>query len=77
MEAYVLIRAGGHEKDLERYLLSIPAVREAKIVYGEYDIIAHVVAKDIRDLTHLVLDEIRQRFDVERTNTLIVAEEED
>ncbi|NPA76860.1 MAG: Lrp/AsnC family transcriptional regulator [Candidatus Diapherotrites archaeon] len=75
MEAYVLIRTHGREKELQQYLESIPLVKEAKIVYGEYDIILHVVAEDMRELTHLVLDDIRQRFDIDRTSTLIVAED--
>ncbi len=75
MEAYILIRTRGAEKELQRFLERIPEVKEAKIVYGEYDIIAHVMAQNLKELTHLVLDDIRQRFDIERTSTLIVTEE--
>jgi DNA-binding Lrp family transcriptional regulator len=74
MEAYVLVRLHGGEEELIEFLEKIPEVKEAKIVYGEYDVIAHVITKDMRTLSHLVLDEIRHRFDIDRTSTLIVVE---
>ena len=70
--AYVLVRMGKGEKDLVAFLRKLPQVREAYIVYGEYDVIAKVEAEDMRELTKLVLDQIRARFPVERTSTLIV-----
>ncbi len=70
--AYVLVRMGKGEKDLVSFLRTLPQVREAFIVYGEYDVIAKVETESMRELTHLVLDQIRSRFPVERTSTLIV-----
>lgn len=72
MLAYVLVRMGKGEKDLVAFLRKLPQVREAYIVYGEYDVIVKVEAEDMRELTKLVLDQIRARFPVERTSTLIV-----
>ncbi len=63
---------GKGEKDLVAFLRTLPQVKEAFIVYGEYDVIAKVEAENMRELTHLVLDQIRARFPVERTSTLIV-----
>lgn len=70
--AYVLVRMGKGEKDLVAFLRKLPQVREAYIVYGEYDVVVKVEAEDMRELTKLVLDQIRARFPVERTSTLIV-----
>ena len=72
MIAYVLVRMGKGERDLVQYMRKLPVVEEAYIVYGEYDVIVKVKVEDMRELTRLVLDEIRKRFDVERTSTLIV-----
>ena len=71
----MLVRTHGREKEIQQYLKTIPLVKEAKIIYGEYDLILHVVAENMKELTHLVLDDIRQRFDIDRTSTLIVAED--
>ncbi len=72
MLAYVLVRMGKGEKDLVAFLRKLPQVKEAHIVYGEYDAIVKVETEDMRELTKLVLDQIRARFPVERTSTLIV-----
>ncbi len=72
MLAYVLVRMGKGEKDLVAFLRKLPQVKEAYIVYGEYDAIVKVETEDMRELTKLVLDQIRARFPVERTSTLIV-----
>lgn len=76
MEAYVLVRLHSGEEELVDYLRQQPHVIEANIVYGEYDVVVKVMVNNIRELSHLVLEEIRKRFDVERTSTLIVTNSE-
>lgn len=75
VEAYVLVRVRSGEEELVDYLRRQPHVVEAKIVYGEYDVVVKARVKDIKELSRLVLEEIRKRFDVERTSTLIVVRE--
>ncbi len=74
MRAYVLIRVKGGEKDLVNYLRKQEIVKEAAIVYGEYDVVCVVETEDPKALSRLVLDDIRSQFNVERTSTLIVVE---
>ncbi len=74
MRAYVLIRVKGGEKDLVDYLKKQEIVKDASIVYGEYDVVCVVETDDPKALSRLVLDDIRTQFNVDRTSTLIVVE---
>ena len=74
MRAYVLVRLHKGEEDLVKYMREKEHVERAEIVYGEYDVVIVVNVKNIHELSHLVLDDIRKRFDVERTSTLIVTD---
>jgi len=71
MEAYVLVRVRGGEREMVEHLRRLPQVVEAEIVYGEYDVVVKVRAGKKEELSRIVLEEIRGRFDVERTSTLI------
>ncbi|MDN5358498.1 MAG: hypothetical protein PWP76_341 [Candidatus Diapherotrites archaeon] len=72
----MLVRLHRGERELVDYMRKQDHVERADIVYGEYDVVIIANVKDIRELSHLVLDDIRKRFDVERTSTLIVTESE-
>ncbi len=74
MRAYVLVRLHRGEEDLVNYMKGKEHVERAEIVYGEYDVIIIVNVKNIHELSRLVLEDIRKRFDVDRTSTLIVTD---
>ena len=72
--AYVLITSkSGGEKNVLTGLQELKEVDEAKIVYGEYDIIAKIKVDDVDKLHEFLLEKIRPIADIEKTSTLIVA----
>ena len=73
MKAYVLVstRKPGEMKE---YLEGVKGVREVHIVYGSYDVIVVIEVSTPEELGRIVLREIRGRFPVEETLTLVVAE---
>ncbi len=74
MKAYILITvAPGTEKKIKEELKELPQIKEVDIVYGTYDLIAIAEVEGIGELHELVLDTIRQKKEVERTVTLVVA----
>ncbi len=70
----MLVRLHRGENELVRFLRERPEVKSAEVVYGEYDVVVVAETEDIHALSRLVQDEIRKRFDVERTSTLIVTD---
>ena len=71
--AYVLIIAkSGFEKQVLEKLRKLKEIKEAKIVYGEYDIIAKIQVNDVSDLNDFLIDKVRN-LEIEKTSTLIVA----
>ena len=72
VKAFVLITAKpGAENELAERLRSLEEVEDAWAVYGEYDIIALVSVKSLRDLDYFVTDKIRRNEDVRFTSTMI------
>ncbi len=75
VKAYLLIMSkSGTEKEIINALLNKVNIKDAHIVYGEYDLIAKIEVDDVSQLNDFLLEEIRVLKDVERTSTLIVAE---
>jgi len=73
--AYLLIVSDpGCERHVVSELVSIDEVREASIVYGDYDLVARVDIEEISDLTDFILEKIHTIVGIRRTSTLIVAE---
>jgi len=71
--AYVLIIAkSGFEKQVLEKLRKLKEIKDAKIVYGEYDIIAKIQVGDVSDLNDFLIDKVRN-LEIEKTSTLIVA----
>ncbi len=74
MKAYVLV--GLLECD-ERKLLELfskmPEVKEARILFGEWDLILLIEAEDAEQLGSFVMEKIRKLPEVKITSTLIVA----
>ena len=72
--AFVLITTkSGAEKAAVDALKKFSEVKEARILYGEYDIIAKIQAADIQKLNSFLLEKVRPISDIESTSTLIVA----
>ncbi len=76
-KAYVLIVAKKSvDKDaLLEPLMKIEEVKEAHQVIWSFDVVAKIVVKDIRQLKHTIISKIRQLPQVEKTVTLIAAED--
>ncbi len=75
-KAYVLIVA---KKSVEKEvllssLMDIEEVKEVHQVLWNFDIVAKIVVKDIKQLKHTIISRIRQLPEVEKTVTLIAAE---
>lgn|GEM_PF-6289155 len=76
MRAYVLLRLrGGNERAAVEFLRSVPYVKMADVVYGEYDVAFVAEVQSTRELTDLVHGDLRRRFDIERSSTLIAVED--
>ena len=74
VNAYVLITTkSGSEKEVLDALKKTKNVKDARILYGEYDIIAKLQLQDITALNDYLLANIRPIHGIERTTTLIVA----
>ena len=75
-KAYVLIVAkkGVQKDDLLGPLMGIEEVKEAYQVLWNFDLVAKIIVKDIRQLKHTIISKIRQLPEVEKTVTLIAAE---
>ncbi|MFW9830504.1 MAG: Lrp/AsnC ligand binding domain-containing protein [Candidatus Thorarchaeota archaeon] len=75
-KAYVLIVAkkGVQKDELLEPLMKIDEVKEAFQVLWNFDVVAKIIVKDIRQLKHTIISSIRQLPEVEKTVTLIAAE---
>ena len=72
--AYILITTkSGAEKDVLMSLRKIKSIANATILYGEYDILAKIILKDITELNDYLLTNIRPIPGIEKTSTLIIA----
>jgi DNA-binding Lrp family transcriptional regulator len=79
VRAYVMIKVGaseylGMEKTIKERLMKIPGVVKVDSIFGRFDIIAEVQVKDTRELSHLVIDEIKGITGVVSTETFICHE---
>lgn len=74
MLAYVLIdlQEPG-EKDIIDTIRNLKEVREAHVLFGEWDILAKVEVKNPNALGTFVMDKIRTLPEVKVTSTMIVA----
>ena len=70
--AYVLINANvGTEQDVVKELQKIEAVKEAKIVMGEYDIVATVDCPTFPELKNCINNQVRYLNNISSTMTLM------
>ena len=71
--AYLLLNVEtGTEEEVMRSLKSIEEVKEARMVYGAYDIIVRVETVNMEELKNLVSWRIRRLDRVRSTMTMIV-----
>ena len=68
----LLIVETGTEEEVMRSLKSIEEVKEARIVYGLYDIIIRVETETMEEMKNLVNGRIRRLDKIRSTMTLIV-----
>ena len=74
--AFVLIDAKlGSENVVLGALKKVSGVKEAYIVYGDYDIIAKIQADTSDELKEIVTLQVRRMEEVHSTLTMIVTEE--
>ena len=68
----LLIVETGTEEEVMRSLKSIEEVKEARMVYGLYDIIIRVETETMEEMKNLVNGRIRRLDKIRSTMTLIV-----
>ncbi len=69
----LLVTRGGKETIIAEKLLKEKIVLESHIVYGEYDIIAKVKARNMKELQEFVIS-LRKNKNIERTITMVGVE---
>jgi DNA-binding Lrp family transcriptional regulator len=74
MQAYVLISLQNvDEKKILESIEKHEEIKEAKIVFGEWDIICKVELDSTESLANFILDKIRNLKGIKMTSTLICA----
>lgn len=72
MTAFILmVTAAGKEREVMEKLLTYPEVKEAYVVYGEYDLIVKVETETLKDLDHFITERIRKMPEIQMTSTMI------
>ncbi|MBD3160291.1 MAG: Lrp/AsnC family transcriptional regulator [Candidatus Lokiarchaeota archaeon] len=73
VKSYVLIKTqAGKEDKVLRDLGAMNVVEEAHKVFGEFDIVAEVRARDMEAIVEVVTERIRKVEAIEDTQTLLV-----
>ncbi|NJE08342.1 Lrp/AsnC family transcriptional regulator [Thermococcus sp. M39] len=74
MIAFILITAqNGRENEIAENLKKIPEVKEAYVLYGDYDVIAKVEVEDLKRLNELRNEILKENRGILYTETLISA----
>ena len=73
MLAYLLISVTENEQKVVDKILELQEIKEAHILFGEWDVIAKVSIDSPEGLSALVMDKIRPLKEVKLTSTMIVA----
>ena len=73
--AWILISCEpGRERDVYLQLLDMPVVSEVSVVYGEHDLVARIDFENDREMSKMLLEEMRNVSGVQKTETLIAVE---
>ena len=68
---FILIKTAAHrEEEVLSDLQKSPYIQEVHALFGEYDLIAKVEAKDFNGVSNIVLNHIRSHEGVHHTETL-------
>jgi len=68
---FVLVNvAPTHEEEVHTKLSQVPEIQELYALFGEYDLIAKIEAKDFEKLGHIIVNELRCIEGVIDTRTL-------
>jgi len=76
IRAYVMIKVGAGEsfsveKTIKEEISKLPGIKRVDGVFGRYDMIAEVEAKDASELSRMVTDKIKAICSVVSTETFI------
>jgi DNA-binding Lrp family transcriptional regulator len=73
--AYMLITTKyGKEREVSEELMKHKEVEDVHILYGQFDIILKIKAKDMAEVEKFILDKVRGNKDIESTETLIASD---
>ena len=76
VKAYIMINVKtGTEDEVCEKVLKFSEVEEAAAIYGEFDLILKVKAKDMNHLDRLIVDKLRSIPDILLTATMLIAKE--
>ncbi|OGD57498.1 hypothetical protein A3K78_01360 [Candidatus Bathyarchaeota archaeon RBG_13_52_12] len=76
VKAYIMINVKtGTEDEVCEKVLKFIEVEEAAAIYGEFDLILKVKAKDMNNLDRLIVDKLRSIPDIILTATMLIAKE--
>ncbi len=77
VKAYILIKTTSGEEDrVLRDLSKLPVTEEAHKVFGPFDIVAEVRARDMESIVDILLTKIRPVDGVIETQSLLVIDSE-
>ncbi|MBR9678564.1 MAG: Lrp/AsnC family transcriptional regulator [Nanoarchaeota archaeon] len=72
IKAYCMISVKpGQEDAVVTRLKKDGRVKSADVVYGEYDVVTKINAKDMKDLQNFLTGKIRKIKSIEKTSTMI------
>jgi len=72
--AYVMVRTdAGKEDEVRSEAEKMSEVKEAHIIYGEWDILMKIDVANVEKITEFVVEKLRKLESVRLTSTLIVA----
>ncbi len=76
VKAYIMmnVKTGTEDAVCEK-VLKFSEVEEAAAIYGEYDLVLKVAAKDMDRLDKLIVDRLRAIPDILLTATMLIAKE--
>ncbi len=76
VKAYILVNVStGTEDEVSKALAKFDAVEEVATIYGEYDAIIKVAAKDMNELDDFITSRLRSLPNIFMTSTMIIAKE--
>ena len=67
--------SSGTEREVAQKLIEFNEVMEAAVVFGEYDVVAKMITKDLDTLEDFVSDHVRNVPNVLVTSTMIISRE--